>query len=96
MLDGVTEFTKSNLILTNSFFSHLFSLISTCLIDPSASFSLVCIQPPVFLKVYLFAVREKVQVSGVGAKGERIPSRFHAINTEPDMGLDLMAHEIMI
>ena len=26
---------------------------------------------------------------------ERIPSRLHAVSTEPDMGLDLKNHEIM-
>ena len=25
----------------------------------------------------------------------RIPSRLHAVSTEPDVGLDLMNHEIM-
>ena len=36
-------------------------------------------------------------MSGVGVerKGERIPSRLCAVGSEPNMGLELMNHEIM-
>ena len=36
----------------------------------------------VIKKVYLFG-------GGRGREGERIPSRLHAVGTEPDVGLDL-------
>ena len=29
-------------------------------------------------------------------EGERIPSRLHTVSTQPDVGLYLMNHEIMI
>ena len=28
-------------------------------------------------------------------EGKKIPSRLHAVSTEPDVGLQLMSHEIM-
>ena len=36
-------------------------------------------------------------MSRVGAEreGERIPSRLHAVSTEPNVGLELMNYEIM-
>ena len=34
-------------------------------------------------------------MSGTGAKTEKIPSRLHAVSTEPHMGLDVMNCEIM-
>ena len=32
---------------------------------------------------------------GTERGGERIPSRLHAVSMEPDVGLELMNHEIM-
>ena len=38
--------------------------------------------------------REKARVRvGQREKGERIPSRVHAVGAEPDVGLELMNHE---
>ena len=43
-------------------------------------------------------MREKAGESrrrgGAEREGERIPSRFHAVSAEPDVGLDLMNREI--
>ena len=41
--------------------------------------------------------RERASTSGVGAEreGETIPSRFHAVSTEPYVGLELTNCEIM-
>ena len=41
-----------------------------------------------FFNVYLFIERER-------AGKERIPSRLHALSTEPNIGLDLTNEEIM-
>ena len=38
---------------------------------------------------------ESVYVIGGGTKEERIPSRFHTVSADPDMGLSLMTREIM-
>ena len=35
------------------------------------------------------------QGRGRERRGERIPSRFHAVSAEPDVGLDPTIHEIM-
>ena len=49
------------------------------------------------LKFLLFILRmSKHEQRGDGKKKrERIPSRLCAFSAEPDMGLDLMNHEIM-
>ena len=42
--------------------------------------------------------RERKRTSKEGAereRGERIPSRLHAVSTEPDIGLSPMNHEII-
>ena len=53
-----------------------------------------------FLNVYLFLRdRERKSTNGGGAERERerdrIPSRLHAIGTEPDSGLELTNREIV-
>ena len=52
-----------------------------------------------FLDVYLFILREHAHMSREGAEREgereRIPSRLHAANEEPDVGLKLRNREIM-
>ena len=51
--------------------------------------------------IYLFILTETERASrgGMGWRGgvgrERIPSRFHTVNTEPDSGLELTNREIM-
>ena len=45
--------------------------------------------------IYLF--RESEQGRGREREGrEKIPSRLHTVSTEPDAGLSLMNHKIMI
>ena len=39
--------------------------------------------------------REHEHGRGKEREGERTPSRLHTTYTEPDMGLELMNHEIM-
>ena len=50
-----------------------------------------------FLNVYLLILRERAYTSrkGVESRRERVPSRFHAVSTEPNAGLDPMNIEIM-
>ena len=45
----------------------------------------------------LFNLRERERAqAGKRQRGrEKIPSRLHAVNTEPDTGLDIMNGEIM-
>ena len=47
--------------------------------------------------MYLFWERERQRASRRGAVGgrDRIPSRLHAVSTEPDAKLELTNHEIM-
>ena len=51
-----------------------------------------------FFNVYLF-LRERESTHELGRDRERgrerMPSRFHAISTEPDVGLELTNWEIM-
>ena len=47
---------------------------------------------------YLFIFereRKKANRGGAEREGDRIPSRLHAVSTEPDAGLEFMNHEIM-
>ena len=50
--------------------------------------------------MYLFILREKKRErAGEGQRErerERIPSRFHTVSTEPNVGLELTNPEIMI
>ena len=48
-----------------------------------------------FFDVYLFYGRESVGRGGTEREEERIPSRLHAVNAEPSMGLDFMNPELM-
>ena len=56
---------------------------------------------PFFFHVYLFILLEgeKEQVGGTERERERererVPSRLHAVSTEPDTGLELTNCEIM-
>ena len=51
-----------------------------------------------FFFLSLFILRERERESGGGSEREgereRIPSRLHAVSTEPDVGLDPTNHEI--
>ena len=47
----------------------------------------------IYLFIYLFL--ERGGERGRERERERIPSRLHAVSTEPDIGLDLGNHEIM-
>ena len=40
-------------------------------------------------------VREEQRERERERERERIPSRLHTVSSEPDVGLDLMNHEIM-
>ena len=63
----------------------------------------VCFVPGVlkllFLIVYVFILRERERArtskGGAEREGDRIQSRFHAVSSEPDPGLELVNHEIM-
>ena len=49
-----------------------------------------------FKFIYLFLESEKAGVRvGQREKGERIPSRVHAVGAEPDVELELVNHETM-
>ena len=48
-----------------------------------------------FMFMYLFGGKEKAGKGVEREERERIPSRFHAISTEPNVGLDLSNCEIV-
>ena len=52
-----------------------------------------------FLKFFLFILRESLSTGGGGAERERerekIPSSFRVVRTEPDVGLQLTNREIV-
>ena len=49
-----------------------------------------------FLDVYLFGLRERERASGGGLEREaENPNRLHAVNAQPDAGLELTNREIM-
>ena len=52
-----------------------------------------------FLSLYLFILRESTHIHEWGRdrerERERTPSGLHAINVEPDIGLDPVSYEIM-
>ena len=43
-----------------------------------------------FLKKFIYLFKERVRERERERARERIPSRLHAVSTEPDSGLDLM------
>ena len=90
---------KINLLLL--FLVHSFSLGPLGSLRDFGSFT-ACLRF-FFFKVYLIILRERererenIHKSGKGRErgGDRIPSRFHPVSTEPHEGLELTNCEIM-
>ena len=47
-----------------------------------------------FLFVFGLFLREQASRGGAEREGDRIPGRFRAVSTEPDVGLELTNREI--
>ena len=52
------------------------------------------VQKYIFLTFYFFSWRERESRGRAGREGNRIPSKFHVVSTEPDVGLDPTNPEI--